>query len=102
MAAAKRTGPKVAVALGYDSKRDDAPRVLAAGRGELAEVLIRIAHGHDVPVHTDHPLANALIKLDLGATVPAELYKAVAEVLAFLWGLEQTRSALGWGGEKPR
>lgn len=98
----KRTKPKVAVALGYDSKQDDSPRVLAAGRGEIAEALIHIAKGNEVPIHVDHPLANALVKLELGASVPQELYKAVAEVLAFLWRLEQTKSTLGWGGEKSR
>lgn len=88
----KRKGPKAAVALGYDSARDDAPRVLAAGRGDLAEALLRAAREHSVPIHTDHPLASALVKLEVGASIPPELYAAVAEVLAFLWRLEQEQS----------
>jgi flagellar biosynthesis protein len=99
--AEKRTPNKVAVALGYQQGHDEAPKVLAAGRGAVAENVIRIAQENAVPIHTDHPLANALIKLELGATVPPELYAAVAEVLAFLYRLEQERSHLGWGGTKP-
>jgi flagellar biosynthesis protein len=96
----KRTPNKVAVALGYQQGQDEAPKVLAAGRGEVAENLVRIAQENAVPIHTDHPLASALIKLELGATVPPELYAAVAEVLAFLYRLEQERAHLGWGGAK--
>jgi len=99
--AEKRTPNKVAVALGYQQGQDEAPKVLAAGRGEVAQAVIRIAQEHAVPIHTDHPLANALIKLELGASVPPELYAAVAEVLAFLYRLEQERAHLGWGGAKP-
>jgi flagellar biosynthesis protein len=99
--AEKRKPAKVAVALGYQQGQDDAPKVLAAGRGVVAENLVRIAQENAVPIHTDHPLANALIKLELGSTVPPELYAAVAEVLAFLYRLEQERAQLGWGGGKP-
>lgn len=91
----KRTERKAAVALGYDPNKDDAPRVLAAGRGELAEALLDIAKKHDIPVQTDHPLANALVKLEVGAAIPPELYAAVAEVLAFLWRVEQEKAVGG-------
>lgn len=100
--AQSREPPKLAVALGYDKGKDDAPRVLASGRGEVAEMLLRIAREHGVPVHEDHPLAQALVRLELGETIPPELYAAVAEVLAFLWRLEQQKAALGWGEEKTR
>lgn len=96
----RRTGPKAAVALGYDPDKDLAPRVLAAGRGELAEALLQAAHQHDVPIHTDHPLANALVKLEIGAYVPPELYAALAEVLAFLWHLEHQQSRSTGEGER--
>ncbi|MDF2627491.1 MAG: FlhB domain protein [Symbiobacteriaceae bacterium] len=94
----EKRGRKAAVALGYDPQKHDAPRVLAAGQGELAEALINIAQKHDIPVHTDHPLANALVKLEIGAAIPPEMYAAVAEVLAFLWRLEQEKAAGGRAG----
>jgi flagellar biosynthesis protein len=84
-----RKGPPAAVALGYDLEKDVAPRVLAAGRGELAEAILALAEQHQVPIHTDSSLADALIRLQLGASIPPELYAAVAEVLAFLWSLER-------------
>lgn len=100
MSTENRKPTKAAVALGYDPDQDDAPRVLAVGRGELAEAILQRASEHGVPIHQDHPLANALVKLELGAAVPPELFAAVAEVLAFLWRLEQEKAAGGWGEEK--
>lgn len=87
-----RRGAKAAVALGYDPEKEDAPRIIAAGRGELAEALLAAAEKHKVPVFADHPLANALVRLEIGAYVPPELYAAVAEVLAFLWSLEREQA----------
>lgn len=89
-----KRGPKAAVALGYDPGKDEAPRVIAAGRGELAEALLAKAEQHKVPIMVDHPLASALVRLEIGAYVPPELYAAVAEVLAFLWNLEREQARL--------
>lgn len=85
----QRKGIPAAVALGYDPQRDVAPHVLAAGRGELAEAILALAEQHGVPIHTDSGLAEALVRLRIGENIPPELYAAVAEVLAFLWTLEQ-------------
>jgi flagellar biosynthesis protein len=85
--------PKAAVALGYDPAQDPAPRIVAAGQGDLAEALGRIAREHDVPIYEHHPLADALVGLRIGAVVPPELYAAVAEVMAFLWRLEHAKTA---------
>ncbi len=90
-------GPRAAVALGYDPEKDTAPRIIAAGKGELADALLAMAEKHKVPIHSDHPLANALVKLEIGAYVPPELYAAVAEVLAFLWNMEREQSRLKEG-----
>jgi flagellar biosynthesis protein len=98
VAAAKRPVRKAAVALGYDPDKENAPKILAAGQGELAEALLRIAQEHNVPVHTNQPLASALIKLDVGTYLPPELYAAVAEVLAFLWRMEQEKGSQGLKG----
>jgi flagellar biosynthesis protein len=85
----RRQPRKTAVALGYDQGRDEAPRVLAAGQGLVAEEMIRQAVEHKVPVHRDPALAEALARLEVGGVIPPELYAAVAEVLAFLWSVEQ-------------
>lgn len=94
----RRPERQAAVALGYTPGKDDAPRVLAAGQGELADAMLNLARKHNIPVHADHPLASALVKLEVGAAIPPELYAAVAEVLAFLWRLEQEKAAAGGTG----
>lgn len=75
----------------YDKGRDAAPRVVAVGRGAVAEAILRVAEEQEIPVWHDDRLANALARVELGALIPPEMYQAVAEVLAFLWRLEATR-----------
>ncbi|MBN1418505.1 MAG: EscU/YscU/HrcU family type III secretion system export apparatus switch protein [Planctomycetes bacterium] len=75
----------VAVALGYDPERDRAPRIRATGRGRLAEEILRFARESGVPIEEDADLAAALGALDVGAEIPPELYRVVAEILAYLW-----------------
>ena len=88
---------RAAVALGYDPQRDPAPRVVAAGQGELAEALLKAARAHGVPVREEPVLAEALVGLQPGALIPPEMYQAAAQVLAFLWRLEEEESAEGSG-----
>ena len=65
-----------------------APQVVAAGRGELAERILARAREAGVPVHRDPELADSLAKLALGQEVPEEMWTAVAEVLAWAYGLQ--------------
>lgn len=76
-----------AVALKYDGKRDQAPRVIAKGRGNIAEKIIDIAKEHHIPLYEDKNLIQILEALDLETEIPPELYRAVAEVLAFIYRL---------------
>ena len=76
-----------AVALKYNGKKDKAPRVVAKGRGAIAEKIIDIAKEHHVPLYEDKNLIQILEALDLETEVPPELYRAVAEVLAFIYRL---------------
>jgi flagellar biosynthesis protein len=76
-----------AVALRYESERDDAPRVVAKGLGETAKRIVEIAREHGVTVYEDGELAGVLSRLDLNQVIPQELYWAVAEVLAFVYRL---------------
>ena len=80
--------PRVAVALRYETRRDAAPRVLATGRGSIAETILRRAEAAGVAIRRDASLTEALAPLALGETIPPELYRAVAEVLAYVYGLD--------------
>ena len=76
-----------AVALKYDKEKDHAPKVTAKGRGEIAEKIIEIAKVHDLPLYEDKNLVQILEALELETEIPPELYRAVAEVLAFIYRL---------------
>lgn len=76
-----------AVALKYEKEKDAAPRVVAKGRGSVAEKIIETARVHNVPLHEDKNLVEVLETLDLETEIPPELYRAVAEVLAFIYRL---------------
>lgn len=73
---------QLAVALHYDRK--GAPRVVAKGKGSLGAKIIEVAKAHDIPIEENEVLAGALSNVELGEEIPAELYKAVAEVLIFV------------------
>ena len=76
-----------AVALRYDKDKDTAPRVIAKGRGDIAKKIIEIADEHNLPRYEDKNLIQLLEALDLETEIPPELYRAVAEVLAFVYRL---------------
>ena len=76
------TKSQLAVALHYD--KSGAPRVVAKGRGSIGEKIIEIARAQDIPIEENEVLAGALSNVELGDEIPAELYKAVAEVLIFV------------------
>lgn len=76
-----------AVALKYEKEKDAAPRVVAKGRGAVAQKIIETARAHHVPLVEDRNLVQVLEALDLETEIPVELYRAVAEVLAFIYRL---------------
>lgn len=75
--------PPLAVALHYEGR--DAPRVTAKGWGEVGEAIIALARQHDVPLEHDPEMAGFLAQVDIGQEIPPALYRAVAEVLAFVY-----------------
>ncbi len=85
---------KVAVALTYEVG-EDAPKVVATGRGVLAEKILDKAKEADVPVYEDEKLAKTLSKLELGEMIPTELYGVVAEVLVFVDRMDKIRKKVG-------
>jgi len=76
----------LAAALQYDQNRDAAPRVVARGRGTVAEKIIELAKQQGIPIQSDPGLVQILSKLDIDEQIPVELYRAVAEILAFVYG----------------
>ncbi len=84
-----KTQTKTATALRYDPNREEAPRVIASGHGDVAQRILNIAQAAGVPVHTDSTLAELLGHLHLGAEIPPELYQVIAEVLAFVYRIDQ-------------
>ncbi len=82
----------LAIALKYDSKDMQAPRVIAKGAGFIAEKIREIARSNRIPVVENKPLARALFKsADVGAYIPLEMYRAVAEILAYVYRLKGMR-----------
>lgn len=76
--------PKKVVALRYDRASDSAPKVVAKGKGLVAEQILSLAKKNDVPVREDVNLVRVLSGLKLNQEIPPELYQAVAAILAFL------------------
>jgi flagellar biosynthetic protein FlhB len=84
----------IAVALRYDGRSMRAPKVLAKGKRLLAERIIEIARDRGIPVVQDIPLARALYKLvEVGGEIPLALYRAVAKILAYVYGQAAGRGA---------
>jgi flagellar biosynthesis protein len=81
---------KKAIALEYNPE-DQAPKVVATGRGAIAERIIETANRNNVPVHRDDKLADTLSRLDIGEMIPPELYNVVAEVLVFVDAMDKLK-----------
>lgn len=84
------TGRNVAVALSYDPDNADAPRVVASGKGSIAEQILALAFASGVKVREDADLAEVLAAVDLDSVIPLEAYIAVAEILAYVYRLNNT------------
>ncbi|MBR4027292.1 MAG: EscU/YscU/HrcU family type III secretion system export apparatus switch protein [Lachnospiraceae bacterium] len=84
---------KTAVALAYEPG-DKAPRILATGKGILAERIIEKAKESHVPLYQDNKLADTLSKLKIGDAIPPELYEVVAEILVFVDDMDRMKAKL--------
>ncbi|MFD1387949.1 EscU/YscU/HrcU family type III secretion system export apparatus switch protein [Oceanobacillus sp. FSL W7-1293] len=76
---------KKAVALSYEQSMDDAPRVMASGKGLVAEEIIERAEAHDIPILEDPSLVEVLAELNINEQIPEELFQVVSEVFAFIY-----------------
>ncbi len=84
---------KQAIALEYDPN-DEAPKVIASGRGALAERILEKAKESDVPIHRDDKLADTLSRLEIGDMIPPELYEVVAEILVFVDAMDKLKAKM--------
>jgi len=76
-------------ALRYEQGKDSAPRLIAKGKGVVADKILEVARRHGIPIREDRELVQMLASLDLYQEVPPDLYKAVAEILAFIYSLNR-------------
>lgn len=93
MAEPKKDKIKTAVALSYDPE-NDAPKVIASGRGAVAERIIEKAKEAKVAVHRDDKLADTLSRLEIGELIPPELYEVVAEILVFVDAMDKIKAKM--------
>ncbi|MBX9407515.1 EscU/YscU/HrcU family type III secretion system export apparatus switch protein [Pseudomonas baetica] len=80
------TAPRQAIALKYDGNH--APTLTAKGDEELAEEILRIARDCEVPIYENAELVRLLARMELGDSIPEELYRTIAEIIAFAWHLK--------------
>ncbi len=80
-----RKQKKSAIALHYEKETQDAPQIVAKGKGAIAEKIIALAKEHNIPLYEDPDLIEVLSKLDLGQEIPPEMYKLIAEVLIYVY-----------------
>lgn len=83
------TGRRKAIALRYDLEKDGAPKVVAKGGGHVGERILELAREHGIHIHEDADLVAVLSEVELNREIPPDLFKAVAEVLAFVYRLNQ-------------
>lgn len=81
------------MALKYHQGTDKAPWVIASGQGLIAEKIIAVAKEQNIPIHQNQPLAQLLQKVEVGQSIPQELYQVVAEVLAMVLKMNLTRKS---------
>lgn len=85
------------VAVAYNPG-EVAPKILAVGKGEVAERIIETAKENDVPFYQDNKLAETLSRLQIGDTIPPELYEVVAEILVFVDDMDRMKGKLKESG----
>lgn len=80
-----------AAAIKYEPLNDNAPKLTAKGAGKVAERIIELAKKEGIPIQEDPDLVGALMQLDFQDEIPPELWKAVAEILAFAYRLNRKK-----------
>lgn len=89
----KKEEDKTTVAIAYEPG-EAAPKILATGKGKVAEKIIETAKENKVPTYKDNKLAATLSKLQIGDMIPPELYEVVAEILVFVDDMDRMKAKL--------
>lgn len=82
---------KKAAALKYDSSEQNAPKVVAKGKGYIADAILKRGEENNIPVYKDQKLVDQLERLEVGTEIPAYLYDLVAQVLVFIAKMDQKK-----------
>jgi flagellar biosynthesis protein len=90
----KKDEEKTAVAISYEPG-EAAPKILATGKGAVAEKIIETAKESNVPLYKDNKLADTLSRLKIGDMIPPELYEVVAEILVFVDDMDKLKAKVG-------
>lgn len=80
-----RNKVQTATAIGYNQEEDAAPRILATGKGSMAEKILEIAGQERIPIHQDEDIAEILAFLETGSLIPVEAYGAIAKILSHIY-----------------
>ncbi|RCW52546.1 MULTISPECIES: EscU/YscU/HrcU family type III secretion system export apparatus switch protein [Halanaerobium] len=83
---------KKTVALKYDQNTDQAPRIIASGKGSIAEKIIKKARQENIPIKEDKDVVQVLAELNIGDEIPEELYTVIAEILSFFYNIEDLQA----------
>ena len=87
----ERIADQKAVALKYNMQQDTAPRVIAKGKGHVAEHILATAQKNSIPVYQNKTLVNMLMALEIDREIPPELYKTIAEVMAYVYKMDKEK-----------
>jgi len=93
MTSRKKKQPQKAISLQYKIGKDPAPKVTAKGQGLVAERIIALAKEHQIPIKEDPDLVQVLSQVNVNQDIPSSLYKVVAELLAFVYKLNNEYKA---------
>lgn len=80
---------QTAVALRYRSQEGAAPKVVASGHSKVAEKILKLAKQYDIPIYQEPILVEALARLEVGTEIPSEFYQVIAEILAFVYSIDE-------------
>lgn len=92
---------QIAVALHYDRQQDKAPRVVASGRGAIAERILELAFAHGIKVREDADLAEILAAVEVGQQIPVAAFAAVAEILFYIYRANERQAVSAGPGATP-